>query len=152
MDCAKTYLGFVPPEPSKNGQPRAHVCVRVHDTRTLWLPFFFLLIRRPPLRMRILSPILLTRTPVLQIKFFKSTMFRKTIETKSLSETRQVWESFIGMTKDAIRKRKPGVCVAPFSKTGRLCCPPMVVSSAASVPISMYRRQRREKMATPYPT
>lgn len=45
----------------------------------------------------------------LQIKFFKSTMFRKTIETKSLSETRQVWESFIEMTKDAIRQRKPGV-------------------------------------------
>lgn len=43
-----------------------------------------------------------------QIKFFKSTMFRKTIETKSLSETRQVWESFIAMTKDAIQKRKPG--------------------------------------------
>eukprot|EP00903_Cladosiphon_okamuranus_P007548 g7323.t1 len=42
-----------------------------------------------------------------EIKFFKSTMFRKTIETKSLSETRRVWESFIDMTKDAIRQRKP---------------------------------------------
>lgn len=44
----------------------------------------------------------------MQIKFFKSTMFRKTIESKSLSETRQVWESFIGMTKEAIEKRRPG--------------------------------------------
>ncbi|CAM9165693.1 unnamed protein product [Pylaiella littoralis] len=42
-----------------------------------------------------------------EIKFFKSTMFRKTIETKSLSETRQVWESFIAMAKDAIQKRTP---------------------------------------------
>lgn len=45
---------------------------------------------------------------LVQIKFFKSTMFRKTIESKSLSETRQVWESFISMTKDAIEKRRPG--------------------------------------------
>lgn len=48
------------------------------------------------------------RCAAVQIKFFKSTMFRKTIETKSLSETRHVWESFIDMTKDAVRQRQPG--------------------------------------------
>ncbi|CBJ29358.1 conserved unknown protein [Ectocarpus siliculosus] len=54
----------------------------------------------------------------IEIKFFKSTMFRKTIETKSLSETRQVWESFIGMTKDAIRKRKPAMPVRTVTSGG----------------------------------
>ncbi|CAN0420883.1 unnamed protein product [Ectocarpus sp. 8 AP-2014] len=54
----------------------------------------------------------------IEIKFFKSTMFRKTIESKSLSETRQVWESFIGMTKDAIRKRKPAMPVRTATSGG----------------------------------
>ncbi|CAM9361317.1 unnamed protein product, partial [Ectocarpus sp. 13 AM-2016] len=54
----------------------------------------------------------------IEIKFFKSTMFRKTIETKSLSETRQVWESFIGMTKDAVRKRKPAMPVRTTTSGG----------------------------------
>ncbi len=57
----------------------------------------------------LLPPPLLLLFP-LQIKFFKTTMFRKTIETKSLGETRQVWESFIDMVKDAVQKRKPGEC------------------------------------------
>ena len=43
-----------------------------------------------------------------QIKFFKNTMFRKTIEAKSPQETREVWESFLGMAKGAIHIRHPG--------------------------------------------
>lgn len=50
-----------------------------------------------------------------EIKFFKSTMFRKTIEAKSLQETREVWESFIGMAKSAIQLRQPALPIRPSS-------------------------------------
>ncbi|CAM9192604.1 unnamed protein product, partial [Laminaria digitata] len=51
-----------------------------------------------------------------EIKFFKSTMFRKTIEAKSLQETREVWESFIEMAKSAIQMRQPAIPMRPSSE------------------------------------
>lgn len=55
MNCARAYLGFVPPE-RKNGQPRVQVYVRVHEIRTLWLPLFFLCEHPSPLMMRFPLP------------------------------------------------------------------------------------------------